>query len=77
MSFLNGLNPKEFLNTHQEWHALIEGFCDGFFPLGIKYKPSKALQEDIESEHHYYNPARIAGIVSFVLFVVGIYKLVA
>ena len=78
--WLGGLNAREFLSTYQEWHAAIEGFCDGFlvlFPWVNKHKPNNELAKDICGEHHYYAPSAVLGVVCFVLFVVGIYKLVA
>ena len=48
-----GLKISQFLNDYKEWHALVEGFCDGFWPFS-KGSMSKKLKEDIEGEHHYY-----------------------
>ena len=28
--FLGGINFKQFLSEHTEWHALVEGLSDGF-----------------------------------------------
>ena len=68
------------MNTYQEFHAAVEGFCDGFlfmFPwLKNKHMPSKGLVEDICNEHHYYVPGVVFGLICFVLFSVGVYKLV-
>ena len=71
----NGINFRQFLSEYKEWHALIEGFCDGFFPIS-KYKPSKELQTDIESEHHYYRTGVILGVIAAVWFWIGVYKAV-
>ena len=75
---------KSFLNTHEEWHTAVIGFCDGFFPFGAKYEPSskaqskdkKSLREAIESEYHYYVSARVVGFIVWVFFAYGIYRLV-
>lgn len=75
MGFLKGIKIDTLLSTHEEWHAFIEGFCDGFFPIS-KYKPSKELQADIESEHHYYRPAFIVGVIAAVWFWIGVWKVV-
>ena len=68
---------KTFLNSTEEWHAFAEGVCDGFCPLGGKYKPSKELQKVIESEHHYYRPGFILGFIAFIWFAFAVYKAVA
>lgn len=72
--FLSGLNFKEFMNDYREWHAAIEGFCDGFWPWPTKHKPTKQLCRDIANEHHYYNAGRVLGFVGFVVFVAAIHK---
>jgi len=72
----NGIKFREFLSTYQEWHALVEGFCDGFFPFINKYQPSKELKEAIEGEHHYYRPGVILGVIAVVIFWVIIYKVI-
>lgn len=73
-------SPSEFMNTYEEFHAAVEGFCDGFLfiiPwLRNKYKPSKQLALDICSEHHYYAPGVVFGLICFVLFCAGVYELV-
>jgi len=71
---LNGINFKEFLNKPGEVHALVEGFCDVFFPFAKGYQPSKELKEAIEGEHHYYNVGRVLGFIALVWFGIGIYK---
>ncbi|HEU65177.1 MAG TPA: hypothetical protein ENN57_00745 [Chloroflexi bacterium] len=59
-----------FLNWYGEWHALIEGFCDGFcWFVKRKYKPDDDLKEDIQSEHHYYNIGLVLGLASFVALI--------
>jgi len=74
--FLGGINIREFLSTHKEWHALIEGFCDGFFPFINKHEASKELKESIQSEHHYYRPGVILGVIAAVWFWIGVWKVV-
>ena len=70
-----GLNIKQFLSEYQEWHALIEGFCDGFWPFS-KGKISKQLQEDIESEHHYYRAGVVLGVIGATWYWIGVYLFV-
>jgi len=72
----NGINFKEFLSTHKEWHALVEGFCDVFMPFVKRYEPSKELKENIQGEHHYYNAGRVIAFIAVVWFWIGVYKVV-
>lgn len=60
------LNPKEFLNTYQEWHAFVEGFCESFCFWRANYEPSKELLKALRSEHHYYAFGRAVGFISLV-----------
>ena len=66
---------KTFLNSTEEWHAFVEGFCDGFFPF-IKGEASKELEKAIASEHHYYRPGVILGVIAVIWFWIGIYKVI-
>ena len=64
------------MNTYQEWHAAVEGFCDGFLFLirwANRYEPNDQLTKDIEDEHHYYAPGVVLGVIILVLFCIGIY----
>jgi hypothetical protein len=70
------LNIKNFINTANEWHAAVEGFCDVFFPFVKPYKPSDNLKKAIEDEHHYYNFGRVVGFIAWVWFWIGVYKVV-
>ena len=70
---------KTFMNTPQEWHAAVEGFCDGFlliFPWVSKHKPNEELTKAICGEHHYYSPGLVLGVMCLILFSIGIYTLV-
>lgn len=74
--FLAGIHISTFLSTHQEWHALLEGFFDGFFPFIDKHPISPKLGWDLSKEHHYYRGGVIAGVIAAVWFWVGIWKVV-
>lgn len=67
--FLGGLHISTFLSTHQEWHALLEGFGDGFCPWKARYEPDKKRKADIAKEHHYYNIGRPIGFGLLIWFV--------
>ena len=71
----NGINFRQFLSTYQEWHATIEGFCDGFFPF-IKGVISNKLKTELEGEHHYYRAGVILGVIAAVWFWIGVWKFV-
>jgi len=77
MGFLKGIKPSTFLDTHQEWHALIEGFSDGFCIRKARYEPwdggndDENLLKSLRKEHHYYNIGRVPGFASFIILVTG------
>ena len=74
--FLGGIGFKNFLDTHQEWHALVEGFGDGFCPWGSAYEPSSKLAEDIRNEHHYYTAGSAIGFIALIFAIAGAVRLV-
>jgi len=65
---LKGINLKEFLSTHQEWHALVEGFSESFCFWRAHHEPSEELLEALKSEHHYYAFGRVVGFILLVVF---------
>jgi len=75
MGLLKGIKLSTFLDTHQEWHAVVEGFCDGFFPF-IRGVISDKLKTELAGEHHYYRPGVILGVVAAVWFWIGVFKAV-
>ena len=75
MSFLGGINFKEFLSNPKECHAFIEGFCETFCFWQANYDPSHELLDDLEHEHHYYAFGRVVGFISVVGFALLVVKL--
>jgi len=73
---LKGINFREFLSDHKEWHAFVEGFCDGFCVWKVRYPMSDELKESTSKEHHYYNGGRVVGFIGLVWFWIGVYKAV-
>jgi hypothetical protein len=63
-----------FLNTPQEWHTFVEGFCETFCFWRANYDPSEGLLEALKSEHHYYAFGRVVGFISLVGFILLIIK---
>ena len=70
-----GINPKEFLSTYQEWHCIVEGFCDGFWPFS-KGDKSDAVKEDLKNEHHYYRAGVVLGVIGATWYWIGVYLFV-
>ena len=68
-------NPREFMNTHEEWHAFVEGFCETFCFWRANYEPSKDLLKALRSEHHYYASGRVVGFIGIIALGVAVYKI--
>ena len=73
---LQWLNPAEFMNTYQEWHAFVEGVSEGFCPWDSRYEPSDELSKDISDEHHYYVFGIAVGFAVFIFAIAGAIRLV-
>jgi len=73
MGFLKGIRLSNFLDRVEEWHALIQGIASVVCPFPCKYKPSKQLQEEIESEHHYYKFGRVLGIIFWIVVIKAVF----
>ena len=73
---LQWLNPAEFMNTYQEWHAFVEGVSEGFCPWDFKFEPNAELKKDIEDEHHYYVFGIVIGFAAFIFAIAGAIRLV-
>ena len=59
--FLKGIRPSAFLDCYQEWHALVEGFCEVLCPWPAKHEPNDELLADLRADHHYYMLGRALG----------------
>ena len=68
--FLKGLIPSTFMDTHEEWHAALFGFCEGFMPWPrCQYTDiCEELKKQISEERHYYVGGRVTGMISAVVF---------
>ena len=75
--FFKWFNINNFMDTHQEWHAWVEGFSDGFCVGPSHYEPNPTLLNELGEEHHYYNAGRGFGFASFILLVTGMIVWVA
>jgi len=65
--FLKGITTSisTFLDCYQEWHALVEGFCEVLCPWPSRYQPSEELLTDLKGDHHYYMLGRALGILDW------------
>ena len=59
---LKGIRLSAFLDCYQEWHTLVEGFCEVLCPWPAKHKLSGKLLDDLIAEHHYYMLGRALGV---------------
>lgn len=72
----DGINLKTFLNTHQEWHALVIGFFEVLCPWPPRCHLTRATMGELRKEFHYYVTGRGLGFVAFVYLCLGIAKFV-
>ena len=75
--FLKGIRFSHCLDTIEEWHALVQGFCETFCPWEPR-RPfiSEDLATEIRDNHHYYTAGRVLGFASLVLFSILVVALV-
>ena len=69
-----GINPKAFLDTFQEWHALAIGFFEVLCPWPPRYRLTGKPLAELRKEHHYYVTGRAAGFVIFIIIIIIIIK---
>jgi hypothetical protein len=65
--FLKGVKPTAFLDCIEEWHALVEGFCEVLCPWPARHQPSDELINDLKADHHYYAFGRALGIIAWLI----------
>jgi hypothetical protein len=65
MGFLKGIHPSAFLDCYQEWHALVEGFCEVVCPWPPRWLISEENAKDIAAEYHYYMFGRALGLLAW------------
>ena len=75
--FLKGLQLSHFLDSIDEWHALVQGSSETFCPWEPRrpFLDEKSATE-IRNNNHYYAAGRVLGFVSLVLFSVLVLILV-
>ena len=67
---------KEFLSTPEEWHALVEGFCEVVCFWPSRYLMSDELENDLLDEHHYYIFGRVLGFGALIGIIIGLVKVI-
>ena len=70
-----GINPKAFLDTFQEWHALVIGFFEVLCPWKPQCPCHCERSEAISSEYHYYLTGRGFGFIALLLILIALAKL--
>ncbi|MFP3898193.1 MAG: hypothetical protein ACLFVD_02670 [Dehalococcoidia bacterium] len=71
--FLRGIEPRHFLDRHEEWHALVQGLCEVLCPWPPRHKEILCeLKREIVSEHHYYMAGRALGALAWITIAAAI-----
>ena len=61
------LDIRELLNSYEEWHALVQGFCEIVCPFPPRHQTMSAERvAEIEAKHHYYVAGRVLGMVAWI-----------
>lgn len=72
----DGIKLGTFLNTHQEWHALVIGLFEVLCPWPARYPLTGEPLAKLQGEHHYYMAGRGAGFVALLFILLGIAKII-
>ena len=68
MNFLKGIKPSTFMDTYEEWHTFVNGFCEVLCPWPPRHKSlNKELRKQIASEYHYYMFGRATGVIAWLI----------
>jgi hypothetical protein len=71
--FLKGIRFSTFLDTCEEWHAFVNGFCEVLCPWPPRVRmPSPLMGEgqgegDLTREYHYYQFGRAIGVIAWLV----------
>jgi hypothetical protein len=63
--FLKGLEFRHFLDTPEEWHAFVNGFCEVLCPWPPRCHCERS--EAISGEYHYYLFGRAIGVIAWLI----------
>jgi hypothetical protein len=65
--FFSWFHLSNFMDTYQEWHAFVEGFCEVLCPWPAKHQLGGELLTDLQGEHHYYAFGRVVGVIAWLI----------
>jgi len=66
---------REFLNTGDEFHTAVIGYCEVMCPYPPVIACSEAVKEVAGKEYHYYAFGRAMGLISWVAIIIASIKL--
>jgi hypothetical protein len=72
--FFEWFNPSGFMNTPEEWHSFVVGFCEALCPLKPRIEPIDLYY--VQGEWHYYSFGRALGFLTLIVFIVGMVKVI-
>jgi len=72
----NGIKPKTFLSTPEEWHALVIGFFEVLCPWPPELLRKLNNSSPIKGEEHYYLAGRGLGFPTLLLVLIAFAKLI-
>lgn len=71
---LKKIDIHTFMDTPEEWHSFVIGFCEVMCPWKSSIKPTEL--DYLQGEYHYYMFGRVIGFMALMGFMVGIIKVV-
>ncbi|HUV45884.1 MAG TPA: hypothetical protein VMW45_02320 [Dehalococcoidia bacterium] len=73
---LKKIDIHTFMDTPEEWHSFVIGFCEVMCPWRPFVKPQGDSLDYIQGEYHYYAFGRAVGFLALAGLVTGIIKVV-
>ena len=61
----------QFLNTYDEWHALVIGWAEAVYPREPRFKMGLETKNPVDGEYWYYTFGLALGALTWVGVVVG------
>jgi len=66
--FLKGFEVRHFLDTPEEWPALVNGFCEVLCPWPSRWPlMDEKRAKEIRAEYHYYQFGRAIGVIAWLI----------
>lgn len=65
--FFSWFHLSNLMDTYQEWHAFVEGFCEVLCPWPARHQLTGELLKDLDGEHHYYVSGRALGVIAWLI----------